>query len=213
MDNTLYQQTPEYADLLDEVMAEALVEDLGVKMSVDEAKVIVKESFKIYRDGGQIFYDEYGIDPIKLFYAYHKRRPDEKVVPIEGLKERLTQLPIEQYIFTYATQEAANRALKQIGLDDFFEGRLHTVEEYNFSKKNDNAEVYLQLSKNIGFDPKDCIFVDDSYSNLEFAKEAGMTTVRIFYNQNSAKDKEYIDAAYKGVNSFLDDLIPQLKSC
>ena len=28
-----------------------------------------------------------------------------------------------------------------------------------------------------------------------------MTTVRIFYNENSAKDKTYIDAAYKGNSS------------
>lgn len=31
-----------------------------------------------------------------------------------------------------------------------------------------------------------------------------MTTVRIYYNENSAKDKTYIDYAYKGINGFLD---------
>ena len=71
-------------------------------------------------------------------------------------------------------------------------------------KKNESADVYLQLCQRINVDPKDCIFVDDSYSNLEFPKEIGMTTVRIFYNENSAKDKTYIDFAYKGINSFLE---------
>jgi len=51
------------------------------------------------------------------------------------------------------------------------------------------------------------VFVDDSYSNLEYAKEAGMTTVRIYYKNNSAKDKTYIDYAYKGIESFLDAVL------
>ena len=49
--------------------------------------------------------------------------------------------------------------------------------------------------------------LDDSYSNLEFAKEIGMTTVRIFYRENSAKDKQFIDMAYKGVENCIDALI------
>ena len=33
-----------------------------------------------------------------------------------------------------------------------------------------------------------------------------MTTVRIYYRNNSAKDKKFIDYAYKGIESFLDDV-------
>ena len=43
----------------------------------------------------------------------------------------------------------------------------------------------------------------------KFAKELGMTTVRIYYNANSAKDKTYIDEAYKGINSFLEEYLPK----
>ena len=38
-------------------------------------------------------------------------------------------------------------------------------------------------------------------------KKIGMTTVRIYYGNNSAKDKTYIDAAYKGINAFIDALV------
>ena len=94
--------------------------------------------------------------------------------------------------------------MKHIGLYDFFKGRFYSVEDFDTFKKNESADVYLQPCQRINVDPKDCIFVDDSYSNLEFPKEIGMTTVRIFYNENSAKDKTYIDFAYKGINSFLE---------
>ena len=43
LDNTLYRITPEFADRLDLAMAEALVLDLGVDMSVEDCKDLVKQ--------------------------------------------------------------------------------------------------------------------------------------------------------------------------
>ena len=183
LDNTLYRITPEFADILDEATAIAAIEDLGVPLDFETAKAKVKESYRIYRDGGEIFVKEYGIDPRDIFLAYHKRKPVEPIVPYDNLLEKLEALPCEQYIFSTSTREICEKILKHIGLYDFFKGRFYSVEDV---------------------DPKDCIFVDDSYSNLEFPKEIGMTTVRIYYNENSAKDKTYIDYAYKGINGFLD---------
>ena len=88
-----------------------------------------------------------------------------------------------------------------------FKDKYYSVEDFGVYKKNENAEVYKKFCEKINADPKDCVFVDDSYSNLEFAKEAGMTTVRIYYHNNSAKDKKYIDYAYKGIESFLENVL------
>uniref|UniRef100_UPI00402666B0 HAD family hydrolase n=1 Tax=Candidatus Scatocola faecipullorum TaxID=2840917 RepID=UPI00402666B0 len=63
LDNTLYRITPEFADILDEATAIAAIEDLGVPLDFETAKAKVKESYRIYRDGGEIFVKEYGIDP------------------------------------------------------------------------------------------------------------------------------------------------------
>lgn len=208
LDNTLYVETDEFKDMLDEATALALVHDLGLKMDVQEAKNLVKESYKKYRNGGKIFINEYGIDAKELFHAYHERKPVDVIVPYDNLLERLKQIPLEQYIFTTSSHNAAERILKQIGLYEFFEGRFYSVEDFGVYEKNENADVYRRLCEEIDRKPQDCVFVDDSYSNLEFAKEAGMTTVRIFYKDNSAKDKTYIDAAFKGINGFLDEIIP-----
>ena len=56
LDDTLYNKTEEFADLLDTTMAQALIEDLGLKLDFDTTKKLVTESFKIYRDGGEIFF-------------------------------------------------------------------------------------------------------------------------------------------------------------
>ena len=99
--------------------------------------------------------------------------------------------------------------LKHIGLYEFFKDRFYSVEDFGVFKKNENADVYYKFCDKIGAKPEECLFVDDSYSNLEFAKEAGMDTVRIYYRNNSAKDKTYIDYAYKGLESFVEAILPQ----
>ncbi len=207
LDDTLYNKTEYFADILDTVMAEALVYDLGLDMDVEKAKKLVTESYKIYRDGGEIFYQNYNIKPKDLFIAYHKRKPVEKIVPYDNLLEKIEKVPAEQYVFTASDRYASEKILKHLGLYEFFKNRYYSVEDFGVYKKNENANVYKEFCKKINAKPEDCVFVDDSYSNLEFAKEAGMTTVRIYYHNNSTKDKTFIDYAYKGIESFLEDVL------
>ncbi len=203
LDNTLYCETPEFADKLDEAMAQALVEDLGVPMSLVDCKARVKESYRIHRDGGALFYKPYHISQKELSDAYHFRKPVELIVPYDNLASRMAQLDAEQFVFTASNRYASERILKQIGLYEMFKNRFYSVEDFGQFNKNKDAEIYLQYCRKIKKDPCDCIFVDDSYSNLEYAKQAGMTTVRIYYQNNSAKDKTYIDMAFKGLDGFL----------
>jgi HAD superfamily hydrolase (TIGR01509 family) len=188
-------------------MAEALVYDLGLDMNLDKTKELVTQFYKIYRDGGEIFYKEYNINPKDLFIAYHKRKPVEKIIPYKNLLEKIKKVPAEQYIFTASDRYASEKILKHLGLFEFFKDRYYSVEDFGVYKKNENSKVYIDFCNKINVKPEDCVFVDDSYSNLEFAKEAGMTTVRIYYKNNSAKDKTYIDYAYKGIESFLDEAL------
>ena len=207
LDDTLYNKTEEFADILDTVMAEALVYDLGLKMDVAKAKELVTESYRIYRDGGEIFYRDYGINPQDLFIDYHSRKPVEKIVPYDNLLAKIEKVPAEQYVFTASDRYASEKILKHLGLYEFFKDRYYSVEDFGVYKKNEDARVYREFCRKINADPTDCVFVDDSYSNLEFAKEAGMTTVRIYYHNNSARDKTYIDYAYKGIESFLEAVL------
>ena len=105
LDNTLYRITPEFADMLDEATAIAAIKDLGVNLSLEEAKAKVKESYLNYRDGGEIFVRDYGISPKDMFVAYHKRKPIYPIVPYEHILEQLEKLPCEQYIFSTSSRE------------------------------------------------------------------------------------------------------------
>ena len=112
LDNTLYRITPEFGDVLDSVMAKVTIEQLGVDLDFETAKATVKESFAKYRDGGEIFYREYGVDEKKFYKAYHDNVPYELIVPYDGLAERLKQIPQEQFVFTYSSHSLAEKIIE-----------------------------------------------------------------------------------------------------
>lgn len=206
LDNTLYRETPEFHDLLDRITAEAAIEDLNLNMDFETAKALVTESYRTYRDGGAIFVEQYGLSEKDMFDAYHKRKEDNlyPIKPYEGLLEALKKLPYSQYILSTSSYNACVAILKHIGLFDFFEGNFYSVEQFDCFKKNESPDVYLKFCAKIGVNPENCIFVDDSYSNLEFAKKAGMITIRLCHGKENKKGAEYIDYAVDDIKSCLN---------
>lgn len=208
LDNTLYFETDEYKNKLNEATALAAIKQFNVPLDFETATQKVKESYSTYRDGLEIFAQEYGIPHKDLYIAYHNHKSDlvDMIVPYENLVENLKTIKCPQYIFSTSSRDICEQILKHIGLYDFFKGRFYSVEDFDAYKKNESSEVYEKLCEKIDVSPKDCIFVDDSFSNLKCAKQIGMTTIRIFYKNNSSKDMEFIDSAYKGIMDCIEGL-------
>ncbi len=208
LDNTLYRETPEFHNLLDEITAKAAIEDLKLPLDFPTAKAMVTESYRTYRDGGEIFVQKFGISPKDMFDAYHKRKELNlhPIKPYEGLLQRLEHLPCPQYILSTSSHDACEAILKHIGLYSFFTGKFYSVEEFDCYKKNESPDVYLKFCEKIGHAPQDCLFIDDSYSNLEFAKKAGMATMRLCHGKPNDQCVEYIDLAADNINECLEYL-------
>jgi HAD superfamily hydrolase (TIGR01509 family) len=208
LDNTLYVETQEFKNLLNEATALAAIKEFNVPLDFQTATDKVKESYSIYRDGLEFFAQEYKIPHKDLYIAYHKYKANvvPTIEPHENLLERLQSLNCPQYIFSTSSREICEQILKHIGLYEFFKDRFYSVEDFDVYKKNESSDVYSKLCEKIGVSPKDCIFVDDSYSNLDYGKQIGMTTIRIYYKNNSAKDMDFIDSAYKGIDECIDGL-------
>lgn len=202
LDNTLYFETEEYKNKLNEATAKAAIEEFKIPLDFETATNKVKESYEIYRDGLEIFAREYKIPHKDLYVSYHNYKGEliDMIQPYSDLLDKLKSIVCPQYVFSTSSRDICEKILKHIGLYEFFEGRFYSVEDFNVYKKNESSIVYQKLCETIGVAPENCIFVDDSYSNLHYAKELGMTTVRVFYRNNSAKDMKFIDSAYKGID-------------
>lgn len=208
LDNTLYFETEEYKNKLNEATALAAINEFKVPLDLVTATQKVKESYSVYRDGLEIFAREYNIPHKDLYTSYHNYKSQliKIIIPYENLLEKLQTIRCPQYVFSTSSRDICEQILKHIGLYDFFKDRFYSVEDFDVYKKNESSDVYTKLCEKIGLAPKDCIFVDDSYSNLDYAKKIGMTTVRIYYKNNSAKDMVFIDKAYKGIEECITGL-------
>lgn len=208
LDNTLYFETQEYKDKLNEATAFAAIREFNLPLDFDAATEKVKESYAVYRDGLEIFAREYGIPHKDLYKSYHNYKSGliHMIKPYDNLLNELKSINCPQYVFSTSSRDICEKILKHIGIYEFFKDRFYSVEDFDVYKKNESAEVYEKLCEKIGIVPKDCIFIDDSYSNLHFAKKIGMTTIRIYYKNNSAKDMDFIDYAYKGIYECINEL-------
>ena len=208
LDNTLYFETDEYKNKLNEATAQAAIDEFKIPLDFQTATDFVKESYAVYRDGIEYFARSYNIPHKDLYIAYHKYKSQHisMITPYTNLLEQLESLKCPQYIFSTSSRDICEQILKHIGLYDFFKDRFFSVEDFDVYKKNESSDVYQKVCDKIGVQPTNCIFVDDSYSNLQFAKDIGMTTVRIFYNNNSAKDMTFIDSAYNGIEGVIQGL-------
>lgn len=208
LDNTLYRETPELHDYLDRITAEAAIEDLHLPLDLKTAEEMVKKSYKEYRDGGEIFVREYGVSPKAIFDAYHKRKELNVAIinPYKNLLEELKKLNVPQYILSTSSRGACEAILQHLGLAEFFTDKFYSVEDFDCYKKNESPEVYLKFCEEVGVKPENCLFIDDSYSNLEYAKKAGMQTVRLCHGKQNNKAVEYIDFAVDNINECLEFL-------
>ena len=208
LDNTLYFETDEYKNKLNEATALAAINEFNVPLDFQRATDLVKESYSKYRDGVEHFVRTYDISHKDLYIAYHKYKSNhiDMITPYPNLLEKLESLNCPQYIFSTSTRDICEQILKHIGLYDFFKDRFFSVEDFDVYKKNESSNVYKMVCDKIGVAPQNCIFVDDSYSNHEYAKEIGMTTIRIYYKNNSAKDMDFIDSAYRGIDECIEGL-------
>lgn len=208
LDNTLYRETPEFHDLMDEIMAQAAVEDLKLPLDFATAKTMVTESYRKYRDGSAIFRQKYGINPKDMSASYHRRKQQNLhlIKPYDNILPQIQKLDCPQYVFSTSSHDACEAILKHIGLYDFFKDRFYSVEDFGLYSKNENPEAYMKLCNAIGVLPQDCLFIDDSYSNLECAKKIGMNTVRLCLGKTNSNAVEYIDYAVDSIYDCLDFL-------
>lgn len=92
------------------------------------------------------------------------------------------------YIFTSGSiQNAPEIKLK---LDNIFT-KIYSAEDFDLSKKDPKAYIYI--AKQIDVHPDEVLFIDDSKSNIEAAKEIGMN-IFLYNNFNNLREKisEYL---------------------
>lgn len=113
---------------------------------------------------------------------------------IDGVKTFIEKLKVKNYKIGLATN-SPNRiipfVLQKLGVTHLFD----TISSAEFEEKGKpDPAIYYRTAKNLNIEPKDCLVIEDSFSGILAAKNAGMKVIA-FTNGN--KEISFDIANYK----------------
>jgi HAD superfamily hydrolase (TIGR01509 family) len=114
---------------------------------------------------------------LEQFYALRNERLTQDITAIEGVHEAVAHLH-EHCQGRIAVASGADRfkvemMLKQVGLIEFFEGRIFSGHEMPRSKPH--PDVYLAAAAHLQIDPARCLVIEDTTVGITAGVAAGAT--------------------------------------
>lgn len=181
-DDTLYSNDWELAQILTDLIDDYCTTRLG--LPPNEAYKLYKKHGTCLRglqvEGVRGFETEDFLKQVHDPLAEHIERLVAEDRPLREMLLRLRTDGVHTRVFTASCSEHATRCLNALGIYDVLvdaERPIIDVRSTDFLTKHD-AAAYELVMEQVGVeDPANCILVDDSWSNMRAAKEAGWVTV------------------------------------
>lgn len=206
LDNTLY---PYNNGLFDNQMTR-MSDYIKLKLDISDTEKANAIRDELYYEFGSTMLGMmryHGIEP-REFLDYIDDIEISHFKPNERLNKYINDLRKDNrtYIFTNASNFHTDRVLKQLGLDDSFDGIL-TIEDTGLVSKPKTK--YFEIGQNkFDIDFTNAIFFEDSSHNLVPAKHLGMETVLIHADDHKSEanfyDNQEIDYYVKDIESFFE---------
>lgn len=120
----------------------------------------------------------------------------------DSVKEALTRLKAEGNslnVLTASPHNVLDASLKRVGLFELFDN-VWSCDDFNLPKSD--TKIYLEASKKLNKDIKDCCFVDYNIGAISTAKKAGMRTIGVYDSSSKAYKAEIMKTADKYIYSF-----------
>ncbi|KAK3252692.1 hypothetical protein CYMTET_38023 [Cymbomonas tetramitiformis] len=181
VDDTLYQNNWKTAD------------NLTIKMkayTADRLNLPPERAYQLYKQYGTTLrglqeekYEGLDVEDYLKFCHTIDRSDITPNMKLRGMLQRLTKVP--KWCFTASIKEHALACLQNVGIADCFVDIID-VRAVNFYTKHHKEAYYkTMLLAGMGsfgsdiLEPKNCLFLDDSTSNMKVAKEVNVTRRRL----------------------------------
>ena len=92
--------------------------------------------------------------------------------PVEGIREVLESLPNQKCVASNGPLPKMKLNLGLTGLKDFFDENLFSA--YIVGHWKPDPRLFLHAAQQMGFEPRDCIVIEDSHHGVTAANAAGM---------------------------------------
>ena len=175
LDDTLYPQNSALMDNLVQRIHNFMHEELHFPS--EEIPTIRRHLFKTYGTTLRGLQTEYQVEMDHYIAYLNDVRLEDFLSQDQLLSEILANLPHPKYIFTNSDQAHAENVLDALGVRHHFDQIIDIYAQMPYCKPQ--AEAFQIALNAIQQTPEDCLFIDDSPTNLAMAQELGMHTISI----------------------------------
>ena len=193
LDNTLHNATPHIFPQINRAMRQYIERHLGV--DTHQANRIRQDYWLRYGATLLGMIRHHGTDPHHFLWETHQFPDLKRMLDFQKpILHMLQKLPGKKIIFSNAPGHYADAVLAMTGLGRHFSA-IYTVENLRFQPKPMLAG-FRALLRAEHLDPKHCIMVEDSLTNLVSAKRLGMKTVWV---NAGLRQSPFVDVKIKSV--------------
>lgn len=112
-------------------------------------------------------------DDFEYIFREHIRGLFEQgLKPIPGIPELLPALPQRTCVASNAPQRKIIHALEVTSLSQHFEGNIFSA--YDIDAWKPKPDLFLHAAKKMGFEPEQCVVIEDSPTGVEAALASGI---------------------------------------
>ena len=97
------------------------------------------------------------------------------LLPVEGMSDLLESIAHKKCVASNSSLPYVENALRWTGLDRFFDGQVFSATQV--AKPKPAPDLFLHTARTMGFAPEQCLVIEDSFSGVMGAKNAGMKVV------------------------------------
>lgn len=176
LDETLYPASCGIWDAIKKRMEQYMHERLNLPL--EEIPGLRRQLYETYGTTLRGLQMTRHVDERDYIDYVHDVPVDQMIFPDPALREMLLRYPQRKLIFTNADRKHAGRVIRQLGLEDCFDGIIDIYDIAPHCKPMPEAyQAALRLSGETRSDQ--CIFIDDSPRNLAAARDLGFFTVQV----------------------------------
>ena len=173
--------------ITNQVIAE-MAGELGVKMTGEEAssefggKTLDDVLYKMKEMSGKEIPDNWLPRLIQMVNDSW----ESKLRPVKGVSEILEEIKIPVCVASNGEPTHVRHSLRLTKLYDFFGEKIFTASEVKAPKPS--PEIFLYAAKKMGFEPNECVVIEDSVTGVRAAVKANMKVYGIINNLFSEND-------------------------
>lgn len=178
VDNTLYPKSAGIMEMVSQRISAYMATRLG--MDEETIRVLRPRYWKQYGTTMRGLLVEYHIDPDDYLSYVHDFSLTGLLAPNPELDRVLAALPWQKVIFTNSSRLHTEQILATLGVEQHFQC-IFDIKYTGYVGKPDPAAYRFVLDA-LNAAAEDCLMVDDSLANLRPAKELGMVTVLVGFD-------------------------------